>query len=143
MRGFVFINEPHNSVKRVFMVGPNMVFINSLINRNQHYIIIYIYIYHSLYPLQLSWWYLYSELLLYRKERPTISFHQLKMIMNIIRVFKNMNINVTIYDYKLCQAWLIQRGKKISFTPILCLPLRNIAVFLSVSTLSFPFLIEI
>lgn len=39
MRGFVFINEPHNSVKRVFMVGQNMVFINSLINRNN---IIYI-----------------------------------------------------------------------------------------------------
>lgn len=41
MRGFVFINEPHNSVKRVFMVGQNMVFINSLINHNN---IIYIYI---------------------------------------------------------------------------------------------------
>lgn len=39
MRGFVFINEPHNSVKRVFMVRQNMVFINSLINRNN---IIYI-----------------------------------------------------------------------------------------------------
>lgn len=39
MRGFVFINEPQNSVKRVFMVGQNMVFINSLINRNN---IIYI-----------------------------------------------------------------------------------------------------
>lgn len=39
MRGFVFINEPHNSVKRVFMVGQNMVFINSLINCNN---IIYI-----------------------------------------------------------------------------------------------------
>lgn len=39
MRGFVFINEPHNSVKRVFMVGQDMVFINSLINRNN---IIYI-----------------------------------------------------------------------------------------------------
>lgn len=39
MRGFVFINEPHNSVKRLFMVGQNMVFINSLINRNN---IIYI-----------------------------------------------------------------------------------------------------
>lgn len=39
MRGFVFINEPHNSVKRVFMVEQNMVFINSLINRNN---IIYI-----------------------------------------------------------------------------------------------------
>lgn len=34
MRGFVFINEPHNSIKRVFMVRQNMVFINSLINRN-------------------------------------------------------------------------------------------------------------
>lgn len=60
----------------------------------------------------MSWWYLHSELLLYRKERPTISFHQLKMIMNIVRVFKNMNTNVTIYDYKLCQAWLIQRGEE-------------------------------
>lgn len=39
MRGFVFINEPHNSVKRVFMVEQNMVFINSLINCNN---IIYI-----------------------------------------------------------------------------------------------------
>lgn len=39
MRGFVFINEPHNSIKRVFMVRQNMVFINSLINRNN---IIYI-----------------------------------------------------------------------------------------------------
>ena len=137
MRGFVFINEPHNSVKRVFMVGQDMVFINSLINRNN-----IIYISFTL-PFAVVMVVSALRVVAVRKERPTISFHQLKMIMNIVRVFKNMNTNVTIYDYKLCQAWLIQRGKKISFTPILCLPLRNIAVFLSVSTLSFPFLIEI